>query len=173
MPRRSRFETEEAEWLGQGDPDTKLCHAHRHNRLDNSRVSASLSLPSQLLVCTLVHSPSFLIPPLLFLCLPLYIFPTFLFYSQFLLSSLAFASCHRRHPFRVVSSSSFPLALSSFLSWHRLALPSFWFFTLFLSHPPLIVSFTFSQPLVEQQLEKQLSVTMIPRVSGFPSPSVT
>lgn len=168
MPRRSRFETGEAEWLGQGDPDTKLCHAHRHNRLDNSSVSTSLSLPFQLLVCTLVHSPSFLIPPLLFLCLPLYTFPTFLFYSQFLLSSLAFASCHRRHPFRVVSSSSFPLALSSFLSWH----PLLRFFTLFLSHPPLIVSFTFSQPLVEQ-LEKQLSVTMIPRVSGFPSPSAT
>lgn len=101
---------------------------------------------------------------------PLYIFPTFLFYSQFLLSSLAFAPFHQRHPLRVVSSSSCPLALSPFSASPYP--PLLRFFALFLSHPPLIVSFTFSQPLVEQ-LEAQLSVTMIPRASGLPSPSAT
>lgn len=32
----SRAEPRKTKWLGQGEPGAKLCHAHRHNRLDNS-----------------------------------------------------------------------------------------------------------------------------------------
>lgn len=138
--------------------------------------SLFLSLSFSPISIARLHSTSFSVlsgsSTSLFLCLPLYIFPTFLFYSQFLLSSLAFASCHRRHPLRVVSSSSFPLAPISFPFSASPYPPLFRFFALFLSHPPLIVSFTFSQPLVEQ-LEAQLPVTMIPRASRLPSPSAT
>lgn len=132
-PCHGRVETGEAEWLGQGEPDAKLCHAHRHNRLDNSSFSLLLFLsfslsPSFSLAVSIarLHSSSFSVLSGSSTSLPmppLYIFPTFLFYSQFLLSSLAFAPFHQRHPLRVVSSSSCPLALSPFLSRHRLTPP--------------------------------------------------
>lgn len=124
-------ESGEAEWLGQGEPGAKLCHAHRHNRLDNSgerlwlfSLSLSLALftslssfslflrssPSKLLARTQLRSPS-----CLFLCLPLYIFPTFFFLS------IRGASCppspsHLSTDVTLFSSrllsSSFPLARS-------------------------------------------------------------
>lgn len=135
----------------------KLCHAHRHNRLDNSSerlcfsfslfLYLSLSLPSQLLVCTLVHSPSFLVPPPLFLCFPLYIFPTFLFSVPPIFP--------RPRILPLTSPSSCCLLFlvpSRSISFSFLASPYpplLQFFALFLSHPLLIVSFTFSQSLVE------------------------
>ena len=87
---------------------------------------------------------------------------------HFLLSSLAFAPFHRRHPLRVVSSSSFSFYSTSSYVFAPRPPP----LVLFLSHPPLIVSFTFSQPLVEQA-EPQLRATVLPRAPRLPSPSTT
>lgn len=158
------------EWLGQGELDAKLCHAHRHNRLDNSSerlfspslfFSLSLSV-SSLLNCSLTlrfvpHLFWFLSPSLLSLYIP-YLLPL---YPRYFLSSLTFAPFHR-HPVRVVSSSSF--SLTSLLPF--LSVPYLRFFALFLSHPPLIISFTFSQPPMEQS-EAGLNMMMILRASGF------
>lgn len=144
-----------------------------HNRLDNSSVSFSLSLPSRSLVCTLVHSPSFLVPLLLFLCLFVYS-PLF---SSILSSSCPPSPSHLATDNTLFASFSSPLprSLSLYLlSFLGIALPfpPPILYSVSFAFPPLIVSFTFSQLLVEQ-LEEQLSVTMIPRVSGLPSPSAT
>lgn len=64
-----RLEAEETEWLGQGEPDAKLCHAHRLDNSSERLFSTSLSLffffslsISSLLNCSLVlvRSSSFL-----------------------------------------------------------------------------------------------------------------
>lgn len=94
----------------------------------------SLSPSSQLLACTPVRSSSFLVP----LPLPpfsLYIFLTFSFYI--LGSSCPPSPFHQRHPLRIVSSSSFPLALYLFFS--LLSVPYLRFLALFLSHLPLSI----------------------------------
>lgn len=108
----------EAEWLGQGEPPAKLCHAHRHNRLDNSSERASLLVFSFSLLLSgsafaiaRLHSGPFSVFSGSSGCLTRfsaslassYIPHLLLPFSRFLLSSLAFAPFHRRrHPLRLL-----------------------------------------------------------------------
>lgn len=136
------------------------------------RVTLLLFLLTIYLPFLLQSSCSLLYPTLLRFALPLTPSPSALPVPpsrsiRFLLSSLAFAPFHRRHPLRVVSSSSSSLApstatfLASLLPAASGPRPS----DLFLSHPPLIVSFTFSQPLVEQAEPRRDGVTTLARLS--------
>lgn len=132
-PCHDRVETGEAEWLGQGEPDAKLCHAHRYNRLDNSSVSASLSLFfsislsfSLAVSIARLHSGSFSVLSGSSTSLPLCL----LFIYSPLFSSILSSSCppspsHLSTNVTLFASSPLPRALSLYLlSRHRLTLPS-------------------------------------------------
>lgn len=147
-----RLEVGETEWLGQGELDAKLCHAHRHNRLDNSSARLLSSLPPPSL--SFSRSPS-----LVFSIARLYSGSFFIFSGSSLplfiysLSSssilLVLPVLPRLRTFPLTSPSSYHLlylvpshsiSLLSFLNgpYLRYFLPRF--FCILLS----IVSFTFS-----------------------------
>jgi len=142
VPRWSRLEMGEAEWLGQGEPDTKLCHASAQSPRQLERLCFSFSffsISSSLAVSiACLHSSSFSVlsgssisfpmPPSLY---------SPLFYS-ILSSSCLPSPSHLSTNITLFTSSSLPRSLSFYLL-SFLAKPSYSF-----SPIPCSVSFTSS-----------------------------